>query len=128
MNLNRAELIGNLAADPVATRLKSGGEIVSFTVVTSRTVQTGSGEKRKDVQFHDVSAFGQLGRVVVKYLKKGDRVYVDGHLVNDHWYGNDGTKHTRAGIVAQNLIMLGGGKREKTNDEVIVEEIDPANV
>ena len=128
MNLNKAELIGNLAADPVASKLKNGGEVVNFTVVTSRQVQTGPGEKRKDVQFHAVSAFGQLGKVVVKYLKKGDRVYVDGRLEIKQWQDKNGGKHSRAGIVANNLIMLGGAKPEKTNDEVIVEEIDSEKI
>jgi single-strand DNA-binding protein len=127
MNLNKAELIGNLAADPTVRELPGGVSVAGFTVVTSRVWKADGGPK-KEVEFHPVVAWGQLGQVVAKYLKKGDKVYIDGRLRTRTFQGKNTVKRSRTEIIAQNLIMLGGAKQEKVNDEVIVEEIDPAKV
>lgn len=128
MNLNKAESIGNLTADPVARKLKKGGEIVSFTLATGRQMQTDPSARERQTEYHPVIAYGELGRVIVRYLKKGDKVYLDGRLETQRWQDKNGGKHNRTEIVANNLIMLGGAKPEKSNNEVIVEEIDPEKV
>lgn len=128
MNLNKAELIGNLTANPVARALKNGGEVIDFTLATSRQVQTGPAAKERRTEYHPITAYGKLGQVVVTYLKKGDKVYIDGRLETQRWQDKKGGKHNRTEIVANNLIMLGGAKPEKNNDEVIVEEIDEERV
>ena len=124
MNLNKAELIGNLTADPTVKKLPSGSSVASFTVATSRSWKVGD-EARKEVEFHPVVAWGQLGQVVARYLKKGDKVYVEGRLKTTRFQGKQGRGVAKTEVVAQNLIMLGGapGKsEEKTNDAVVVEE------
>lgn len=120
MNLNKAELIGNLTADPTVRKLQSGASVASFTVATSRSWKADGGTKQ-EVEFHPVVAWGQLGQIAAKYLKKGDKVYVDGRLKTTRWQGKQG-KVTKTEVVAQNLIMLGSPKQEEGNDAVIVEE------
>lgn len=130
MNLNKAELIGNMAANPVVRTLASGQSIASFKVATNYTWRDAKTKsKQSAVEFHPIIAWGRLGDVVGKYLKKGDRVYLDGRLHNRTFQGKDGVKRSRTEIIAQNLIMLGGAKHKtekdtaKVNDEVVVEEI-----
>ena len=128
MNLNKAELIGNLVADPVAKALPSGQTVASFSVATQHVWNDRKTKKQKnDVEYHPVVAWGKLGDVVAKYLKKGDKVYVDGRLKTTSTQENGKFRRYRTEVIASNLIMLGGGKKEsaeKTNDEVVVEEID----
>ncbi len=131
MNLNKAELIGNLVVDPTVKSLPSGQSIASFRLATNYTWRDAkTKEKKESAEFHSVVAWGRLADVIQKYLKKGDKVYLDGRLRNRNWEGKDGKKHYVTEIVAQNLIMLGGAKRKsdaetkKVNDEVIVEEVD----
>lgn len=135
MNLNKAELIGNMTANPVIRSLPSGQSVASFSLATNYSwTDFKTKEKHKSVEFHPVIAWGKLGEVVGKYLKKGDKVYIDGRLYTRSWQGKDTIKRSRTEIIAQNLIMLGGAKAkteketDKVNDEVIVEEIDPAKV
>lgn len=135
MNLNKAELIGNLTANPVVKALPTGTSVASFSLATNYNwTDYKTKEKHKTAEFHPIIAWGKLGEVVGKYLKKGDKVYIDGRLHTRSWQGKDTIKRSRTEIIAQNLIMLGGAKAkaeketEKVNDEVIVEEIDPAKV
>ncbi len=133
MNLNKAELIGNLVADPILKTLPSGQSVASFRIATSyRWLDVKTKKRQENTEFHPMVAWGRLGDVVGKYLKKGDKVYVDGRLQTKTWEGKDGVKRNQTEIVAQNLIMLGGAKKkgaaEKVNNEVVVEEIDIKNV
>lgn len=130
MNLNKAELIGNLVADPIVKSLPSGQSVASFRMATSHTWRDAkTKEKKSNSEFHPIVAWGKLGEVVGKYLKKGDKVYIDGRLHGRTWEDKDKVKHSVTEIIAQNLIMLGGAKNrtekdaEKVNDEVVVEEV-----
>jgi single-strand DNA-binding protein len=135
MNLNKAELIGNLTADPIMRSLPSGQAVASFRLATDYSwTDYKTKERHKTAEFTPVIAWGKLGGVVGKYLKKGDKVYIDGRLRTRSWQGKDNIKRQQTEIVAQNLIMLGGAKNksvkaeEKVNDEVIVEEMDVSKV
>ncbi|MBI5037568.1 MAG: single-stranded DNA-binding protein [Candidatus Kerfeldbacteria bacterium] len=131
MNLNKTQIIGNLAVNPEVRTLPSGQSTAFFRVATShRWVDVKTKKRQEATEFLPVVAWGRLGEVVGKYLKKGDRVYLDGRLHNRSWEGRDKQKHFRTEIVLENLIMLGGAKKKagdattKVNDEVVVEEID----
>jgi len=131
MNLNKAELIGNLVADPIIKALSSGQSVAHFRLATNyRWQDAKTKEKKENTESHSIIAWGRLGNVVGKYLKKGDKVYLDGRLHTRCWNGKEGVKKSATEIVAQNLIMLGGANSKsendtkKVNDEVVVEEID----
>ena len=134
MNLNKAEIIGNLVQDPIVRTLPSGQSVSSFRVATNHTWKDSkTKEKKSSVEYHPVIAWGGLGHVVSKYLKKGDRVYIEGRLNTRSWEGKDKVKRNQTEIVANNMIMLGGAKgrtqkEEKVSDEVMIEEIDPSKV
>lgn len=131
MNLNKAQLIGNLTANPEIRTLPSGQSVASFSLATSHSWKDNkTKETQKNTEYHPIIAWGRLGDVVAKYLKKGDKVYIDGRLHLRSWQGKDGVKRNRTEIITQNLIMLGGAKKkadpetQKVNDEIVVEEID----
>jgi single-strand DNA-binding protein len=120
VNLNKAELIGNFAADPEAKAMASSKAVARFTVATGRDWNDRE-ERRQEVEYHAVAAHGKLGDIVLQYLKKGDRVYLSGRLKTSR----GGSKNSLTMIFADNLIMLGGAKpTEKVNDDVVEEEIE----
>jgi single-strand DNA-binding protein len=120
MNLNKAELIGNLTADPIIKKLSSDKAYVRFVVATNQTWKDAkTKEVKKESEFHNIVAFGKLAAVVSKYLKKGDKVFISGRLKTQKWQGRQKTE-----IVADNLIMLGNKPKPEGNDEAVVEEID----
>jgi len=131
MNLNKAELIGNLAVKPEVKTLPSGQTVASFRMATNHTWKDAKTKQTKrNTEYHSVTAWGRLGEIVGKYLKKGDKVYIDGRLQTRNWEDDKKVKHYKTEIIANNLIMLGGAKKkeeedvEKVNDEVVVEEVD----
>lgn len=107
MNLNRAQVIGNLTRDPEGKTTPGGQTVCTFGVATSQKWKDAAGAAQERVEFHNVTAWGKLAEICVQFLKKGRKVFVEGRLQTDSWE-KDGVKRSRTSIVAENMIMLDG--------------------
>ena len=115
-SLNKAMLIGNLGADPEVRTTSNGAKVATLSLATGRQWTGQSGEKQEKTEWHRVICWNnkgaQLADVAERFLKKGDRVYVEGRIEYRTW--EDREKQTRytTEIIARELIMLspkGGG-------------------
>lgn len=115
--LNRAQLIGNLGADPEIRRTQDGRPIASLRIATSESWRDRTtGEKREKTEWHSVVVFNEaLCKVVEQYVHKGDKVMVEGQLTTRKWQDQSGQDRYSTEIMLQgynaSLIML-SGKRE----------------
>lgn len=112
-SLNKVILIGNLGADPEVRSTNNGSRVATLSVATSRQWTGNGGEKQEKTEWHRVICWnnkgsgGGLADVAEKYLKKGDKVYIEGRIEYRTW--EDREKQTRyvTEIIARELIMLG---------------------
>ena len=111
-SLNKVTLIGNLGADPEVRSTNNGSRVATLSVATSRQWIGNGGEKQEKTDWHRVICWNNKGGsgladVCEKYLKKGDKVYVEGRIEYRTW--EDNNKQTRyvTEIIARELIMLG---------------------
>src|SRR5256885_15672886 len=119
-SLNKVILIGNLGADPEVRSTNNGSRVATLSVATSRQGTGNGGEKQEKTEWHRVICWnnkgsgGGLADVAEKYLKKGDKVYVEGRIEYRTW--EDREKQTRyvTEIIARELIMLGSRGRAPT--------------
>lgn len=102
---NRVELIGNLTRDPELRYTPSGTAVATIGLATNRTF-TSEGEKREEVDFHKVIAWGKLAELCNQLMKKGSRVFVSGRLQYREWTGQDGNKRRDAEIVLEDMILI----------------------
>lgn len=123
-NLNKVFLIGNLTRDPQQRFLPSGQGVVEFGIATNRKF-TANGEKREEVTFVDIEAWGQQGDLIAKYLKKGNPVFVEGRLKFDSWQTKEGEKRNRLRVVVERFEFLGGGQGRGTGAPGA--EMDPSD-
>lgn len=128
MNLNKVTLIGNLTADPKVTTLPSGQTVSTFGMATNYRWRDAASKSLKELaEFHSIVAWRRIGEVVAKYLKKGDRVFVEGRLQTRKWKTKNGGQARRTEIVANQLILLGGRSSktppEKPNQELAEEQV-----
>ncbi|MBI4119803.1 MAG: single-stranded DNA-binding protein [Parcubacteria group bacterium] len=103
MNLNKVFLVGNLTRDPELKALPSGTAVASFGIATNRVWKDQKGEKREDVQFHNIVVWGRQAEIAAQFLTKGSLVLVEGRLQTRSWDGRDGTKQYKTEIVAERL-------------------------
>jgi single-strand DNA-binding protein len=103
-------LIGNLGADPEVRTTNNGARVANFSLATSRQWNSQTGERQEKTEWHRVICWNnkgaQLADLAEKYLKKGDRVYVEGRIEYRTW--EDREKQTRyvTEVIAREVIML----------------------
>ena len=103
MNLNKVFIIGNLTRDPELKTLPSGKAVASFGIATNRVWKDQSGQKKEDVQFHNVVVFGRQAETTSQYLTKGSSVLVEGRIQTRNWEAQDGSKRNKTEIVAESI-------------------------
>lgn len=107
-SVNKAILIGNLGADPEIRTTPGGSRVASMSVATNRRWTDKSGATQEKTEWHRIVAWNKLAEIAERYLKKGDRVYLEGSIEYRQWQGQDGqTKYTTE-IIAREMVMLGG--------------------
>jgi single-strand DNA-binding protein len=107
-SLNKATIIGNLGADPEVRSTSGGTRVASFSVATSRSWTSREGGQQEKTEWHRIVAWAKLADVVERYLKKGDRVYVEGEIQYRQYEDKDGVTKYMTEINAREMIMLGG--------------------
>jgi len=111
-SLNKVMLIGNLGADPEVRSTSNGSRVATLSLATSRQWTTKAGEKQEKTEWHRCVVWNQggsgLADVVEKYLKKGDRVYVEGRIEYRSWQDKEGQKRYSTEINVRDMVMLSG--------------------
>jgi single-strand DNA-binding protein len=108
-SLNKVLLLGNLGRDPEVRYTASGKAVATFTVATSQRWKDQDGNDQERTEWHRVVAWGRLGEVCGEYLSKGKQVFIEGRIQSREWEDQDGNKRTTVEIIANDMIMLGGG-------------------
>lgn len=114
-SLNKVMLIGNVGADPEIRRTQDGRPIANLRVATSETWKDkNSGERKEATQWHTVVCFNEgLCKVIEQYVKKGDKLYIEGALQTRKWQDQSGNDRYSTEVVLQafngTLTMLSGG-------------------
>jgi single-strand DNA-binding protein len=109
-------LIGNLGADPEVRSTASGTRVATLSVATSRSWTNQSGERQEKTEWHRVVLWNNRGSgladIAEKYLKKGDKVYIDGRIEYRTWEDREGKTRYTTEVIGREMIMLtprGGG-------------------
>jgi len=107
-SLNRVEIIGNLGADPEIRSTTSGVRVATLSVATNRRWTDRQGQTQEKTEWHRVICWDRLAEICERFLKRGDRVYVDGSIEYRQFEGQDGQTKYITEIRARDMIMLGG--------------------
>ncbi len=105
-SVNKVTFIGHLAADSELRETKSGNVLATFPIAINRNAVNEEGEKYQAVDFFRIIAWGKLGQICGEYLVKGMAVYISGRLNNRHFDDENGVRHYRTEIVAEDLNIL----------------------
>lgn len=117
-SVNKVILMGNLGKDPDVRHFEEGRAVASFPIATSESYKDKNGELRENTDWHNVVVWrsGLVG-VVEKYLKKGNKVYVEGKLKTRSYEDQDKNTKYITEIILDNLVLLGGPNRgDETSD------------
>jgi len=113
-SLNKVTLIGNLGNDPEVRSTTGGNRVATFSLATSRSWNDASGAKQEKTEWHRCVVWNtknsQLADIVEKYVKKGDKLYIEGRIEYRQWQDKENQTRYSTEINVRELIMLGGGR------------------
>lgn len=113
--VNKVILVGNVGSDP---EVKSVGEskVANFSFATSETYKDKNGDKKTITEWHRIVIWRGLAEIVERYVKKGDKLYLEGKIQTRSWDDKDGTKKFSTEIVVSDMKMLGSVKKEENSN------------
>ena len=112
-SLNKAILIGNVGSDPEIRTVGTGGKVAQFSLATSRTWNDQSGTKQEKTEWHRCVVWNNskgsgLADVVERYVKKGEKIYVEGEIEYRQWQDKENQTRYTTEIRVRELMLLGG--------------------
>ena len=104
--MNKIMLIGNLGRDPEMNYTPDGTAVAKFSLAVNRTTKSASGERREETEWFNIVAWRQLAEVCSTYLKKGQKVFIEGRLTTRKYTDRNGIERMAIDVVASDLEML----------------------
>ena len=84
-SLNKAILFGNLGKDPEIKYLESKVPVAKFPLATTETLKNREGWKKEHTEWHNIVAWDKLAEFTKDYIKKGQRIYIEGRIHSQSW-------------------------------------------
>jgi single-strand DNA-binding protein len=86
---------------------EGGNCIGRFPLATNEEyVNRSTGERVSNTEWHNCVVRNKAAEVCEKYLKKGDKVYIEGRIKNRQWTGDDGQPRYTTEIQVQEFTFL----------------------
>jgi len=107
-------VIGNIGRDPEMRFTPSGKSVTTFSLASSRSWTDPQGQRREETEWFNIITWGNLAEICNQKLFKSQQVYVEGRLQTRNWEDENGQRHFRTEVVANEMIIL--GPRDKHNN------------
>lgn len=125
--MNKVILIGNLTKDPELTTTTNGISVCRFKLAISRRFTNAEGERETD--FIDIVVWRNIAEICHKYLKKGSKAAVSGHIQSRVYDATDGTKRYVTEVIAEEVEFvgskIGGSDDSDKSDDTGTTKLEP---
>ena len=121
-SLNKVMLIGNVGKDPEIRTMNSGGKVANISIATSeKWTDKHTGEKREKTEWHRIVIFNEgLVTLVEKYVRKGNKIYIEGSIETRKWQDQSGQDRYSTEIVLKafngKIVLLSNRNDGDRND------------
>ncbi|PSR06041.1 MAG: single-stranded DNA-binding protein [Bacteroidetes bacterium SW_10_40_5] len=121
-SVNKAILAGHLGKDPEIRYTSANVPVANFSIATNQVYRDKNGENQDTTEWHNIVAWNKLAEVAEKVLKKGRLVYVEGRLQTRQWEDKEGNTRYTTEVRADNMTLLGGGKKDDDQGQPAYQE------
>ncbi|WP_370176020.1 single-stranded DNA-binding protein [Leeuwenhoekiella palythoae] len=105
--LNKVMLIGHTGDDVKMHYFEGGGAIGRFPLATNETyTNRTTGERVSNTEWHNIVVRNKGAEICEKYLKKGDKVYVEGRIKTRKWQDESGAERYSTEIQCTDFTFL----------------------
>ena len=124
--LNKVILIGNVGADVKVHRFDNNGVIASLPLATSESyISKDSNQRVEQTEWHNIVVRNKLAEVFEKYVKKGDKIYVEGKLKTRKWTDQNGMDRYTTEVIVNEFTFLTPKGNESYGQKTNVEKPEP---
>lgn len=105
--INKAIIVGTVGKDPEQKDFPNGGKVVSFSMATNENwIDKQTGEKKSTTEWHRMKAKDALADIIMRYVKKGMHLYIEGSIKTRKWTDQSGADQYSTEIVIKEMQML----------------------
>lgn len=120
--LNKVMLIGHTGDDVKMHYFEGGGSLGRFPLATNESyTNKTTGERVTSTEWHNVVVRNKAAEICEKYLKKGDKIYVEGRIKTRKWQDDQGNERFSTEIHCTEFTFLtpkgesAGGNQPQNN-------------
>lgn len=127
MAVNKAIILGYVGKGPEVKHLESGIVVATFPLATTERAYTlaNGTQVPERTEWHNLVLWRGLAETAEKYIRKGDKLYVEGKIRTRSYDDQAGIKRYVTEIFVDNMEMLTPKKDASTPS--IPENIPPSN-
>jgi single-strand DNA-binding protein len=137
--LNKVMLIGHTGDDVKMHYFEGGGSVGRFPLATNEVyTNKTTGQKVENTEWHNVVVRNKAAEICEKYLKKGDKVYVEGRIKTRKWQDEKGNERYSTEIQCIDFTFLtpkdqngpiqsAGGQNQHQNQQSQPRQNTPSN-
>lgn len=104
--MNSVILIGNLTRDPELKYLPTNQTAVSnYSIAVTNPYRKGD-DGKPTADFFNIITFGKQAETLVRYMKKGCKLAVEGRLQSRKWEDQNGQRRTVVEVVTNRIEFL----------------------
>ncbi|MGA3048712.1 MAG: single-stranded DNA-binding protein [Terracidiphilus sp.] len=108
-SVNKVILLGNVGKDPEIRSTPGGTMVATFGLATTDRQKDAQGSWQDRTEWHNLVAFGRTAEIVRDYVKKGNKLYIEGALRTSSWDDKQsGQKRYKTEIIVNDLSLLSG--------------------
>jgi single-strand DNA-binding protein len=105
--LNKVMLIGHTGDDVKMHYFEGGGSIGRFPLATNEVyTNKTTGQRVENTEWHNVVVRNKAAEICEKYLKKGDKVYIEGRIKTRKWQDDKGVERYSTEIQCTDFTFL----------------------
>lgn len=107
--VNKAILLGNLAADPEFRILNNANNtaVATVSLATNESYRDQQGNIQDRTEWHRLVFWGRLAEIAHEYLHKGSQVYIEGKIRTRSYDDQNGQKKYITEVQVTDMQMLG---------------------
>jgi len=105
-SLNKVMLIGNLGMDPEIRYFEDGRSLGRMRIATTEFFRDRDGNRQERTEWHTIVVRNRLAEICHQYLRKGNKIFVEGRIQYRDYTDNQGQQRYITEIVATHIDFL----------------------
>lgn len=115
MSVNKVILLGNVGQDVEFKKFDNGGCVARLSMATTERKKEVNGKEIPErTEWHNIVLQGRLAEVARDYIKKGDKLYIEGKIRYRQYESNGEKKYiTEIYCSVMEMLNIKKGKEQK---------------